>query len=109
MGEPRAEACSTLDHPQHRQIRTGTASDPVDRAGNARGRGGERAVIDVHACGRAKDRQGVVLGVGVYSDDERMSMRDDGHSGAGPSYSRDSSPAATAGAEPGRSHFGADL
>ena len=47
--------------------------------------------------------------VGINADDEWVSMRDDGHSGSGPSYSGTAVRPLVAGAGLGRSHFGAAL
>ena len=109
LGELGAVAGGALDDPQHRQVTAGAAGDPVDRTGHAGGRGRERGLVDALAVRGGQDRQRVGLGVGVHTDDEWVSMRDDGHSGSGPSYVGLRIRPRKAGASPGRSHSGADL
>ncbi len=72
------------------------------------GGGRELGSID-HLTSGSQDCQGVIAGVGVDADDEWVSMRDDGHSGSGPSYSGTAVRPLVAGAGLGRSHFGAAL
>ena len=56
--------------------------DPGHGAIQARGRRRELVGSDLLAGGCSQDRETVVAGMGIHSDDERASMRDDGHGGS---------------------------
>src|SRR5699024_9915342 len=81
---------------------------PGNGPGQACGGGGELAGVD-DFTGGSKDRQDVIAGVGIDTDDERVSMRDDGHSGFGPPCSGLMVRPLLAGAHLGMRHFLAAL
>ena len=80
-GQLSAIGRGALNHPQHLKITASTAAHPLDCTSHPRGGGRELPVVNDLTMRSGQDREGVIAGVGVHADDERMSLRNDGHSG----------------------------
>jgi hypothetical protein len=98
-----------FDDPQGGHLTFGVASGPSNSPVHARSGGRELLSGDRFASSSDQDGQGVSPGVGVHPDDERVGMRNDGHSGGLPSRGGTDPAANTAGAGLDGSHFGTAL
>lgn len=71
-GQPRPVSAGALDDPQDRHVAAGAARDKRDSPCKPGRRGRELALVEQLALRADQDREGVVAGVGVHADDERM-------------------------------------
>lgn len=80
-GNASAISGDAFDHPESLQITTGPTSDPGDRPVQTSRRGGELLTREQFTGGCNQNCQVMSTGMGVDADDERVSMRNDGHGG----------------------------
>src|SRR5215217_1110224 len=78
-GQAGAVGAYSLDNPQGVQVTTGAASNPVDSAQESCASCWELSLIEDLASGTGQDGQGVIAGVGINADDERVGVSDHRH------------------------------